>query len=122
MQIKDFLKHTIKGVLYALAITIVLVLVFSIITTKFEFSESVNNIVTVVMTCLSLVIGAIIAAKSHGSKGWMLGFAVGAIYYIALYLLALIFGESAELGMYEFYRLLMSIGAGTLAGMLGINL
>lgn len=122
MEIKNFLKHTIKGVLYALAITLVLVLVFSIVTTKFEFSESVNSIANVVMTCLSLVVGSVIAAKSHGSRGWMIGFAVGIVYYIALYLVALIFGESAKLGMYDFYRFLMSIGAGTLAGMLGINL
>lgn len=122
MQIKDFLKNTIKGVLYALCITIVLVLIFSIATTRVEFTDTVERICFVTMTCLALVIGAVIAAKSHGSKGWMLGLAVGTIYYIAVYLLAMLFGESGKLTIYEFYRLLMAMGTGTLAGMLGINL
>lgn len=122
MQIKDFFKNAIKGVLYALAIAIVLALIFSIVMAKVDFSEAVLNVIYVVISCVALVIGAIVAAKSHESKGWMIGLAVGTIYYIALYLIGIVFGGGAHFGMYEFYRLLMSIGAGTLAGMIGINL
>jgi len=122
MQVKELFKNVIKGVLYALAIAIVLSLILAIIMSKFDFSEYVLNIIYVVISCVSLVIGSIVAAKSHGSKGWILGFTVGIIYYIALYLIGIILGGDPHFGMYEFYRLLMSLGVGTLAGMLGINL
>ncbi|MBU3106472.1 TIGR04086 family membrane protein [Clostridium gasigenes] len=122
MEIKDFSKNTIKGVLYALVISIVFNLIFSIVMTKVDFSETVLNVIYVVISCVALVIGAVVAAKSQGSKGWMIGLAVGTIYYIALYLIYILFGGEAHLGIYEFYRFLMSIGVGTLAGMLGINL
>lgn len=122
MEIKDFSKNIIKGTIFSVVIAVVLTLIFSIVMTQVDLSENTISIVYVVITCLALVIGAIVAAKSHGSKGWMVGFAVGTIYYISLYLIGILFGGEANLGVYELYRLLMSIGVGTLAGMLGINL
>lgn len=122
MQIKDLFKSVIKGVLYALVIAIILSLILAMIMSKVDFSEPVLNVIYVVISCVSLVIGAIISVKSYGSKGWILGFTVGIIYYIALYLIGIILGGDPHFGMYEFYRLLMSIGVGTLAGMIGINL
>lgn len=122
MQIKDLFKSVIKGVLYSLVIAIILSLILAMIMSKVDFSEPVLNVIYVVISCVSLVIGAIISVKSYGSKGWILGFTVGIIYYIALYLIGIILGGDPHFGMYEFYRLLMSIGVGTLAGMIGINL
>ena len=122
MQIKDLFKSVIKGVLYSLVIAIILSLILAMIMSRVDFSEPVLNVIYVVISCVSLVIGAIISVKSYGSKGWILGFTVGIIYYIALYLIGIILGGDPHFGMYEFYRLLMSIGVGTLAGMIGINL
>lgn len=122
MQIKDFIKHVIKGALCSIIIAVILELIMAIVMTKFDLSQSVLNVSSVVVTCLSLVIGAVIAAKAHGNKGWMVGFAVGLIYYIAVYSVGIIFGADASLGMNELYRFIMAIGVGTLAGMIGINL
>lgn len=122
MQINIFFKNVIKGVLYALAMAITLSLILAIVMSKFDFSTSVLNVIYVIISCLSLVVGAIISVKSHGSKGWILGFLVGIIYYISLYLIGIILGGDSHFGMYEFYRMVMSIGVGTLAGMIGINL
>lgn len=122
MQIKDFFKNVTKGVICAVIIAIGFSLILAVVMTKVSFSQNVLNITYVVTSCIALVIGSIVAAKSHGSKGWILGFAVGTIYYIALYLFGIFLGGDSHLGMYEFYRFIMSIGVGTLAGMIGINL
>ena len=122
MQIKIFFKNVIKGVLYALSMAIILSLILAVVMSKIDFNESVLNVIYVIISCSSLVIGAIVSVKLHGSRGWILGLLVGIIYYIALYLIGIILGGDAHFSMYEFYRLLMSIGVGTLAGMLGINL
>lgn len=122
MEIKDFLKNVIKGVILSLLIAIVLTLIFSVVMTSVDLSETVLSVSYVVITCLALVIGSVVAAKLQGSRGWVVGFVVGAIYYISLYLIAVLFGDGSTLTVYELYRFLMAIGVGTLAGMLGINL
>lgn len=122
MEWKSYFRSILKGVVGALIITILITSILSLIMTKVTFSEGVFNIIHVVISCVALVIGSIMGAKAHGSKGWLVGLGVGIIFYIALYIIGVICGAEAGLAMYDLIKFSLCVLIGTLSGMLGINL
>lgn len=122
MEWSNYFKSVVKGVIWALGITIIAAIIFSFAMNSIVIGEKVFNIIYVVISCLALVIGSIIAVKSYGSKGWIIGLAVGCIFYIALYLIGVIFGAEVTLTIYDFIKFLLCIFIGLFSGMLGINL
>ena len=122
MEWISYFKSVVKGLLWALVITIVVTIIFSFIMNTVAIEEKIFNIIYVVISCLALVLGSVIAVKSYGSKGWFVGLAVGCIFYIALYLIGILFGAEATLTIYDFIKFALCIFIGLLSGMLGINL
>ncbi|GAB6170474.1 TIGR04086 family membrane protein [Clostridium carnis] len=122
MEWKNYFKCVLKGVLWSLIVTFLVTALFSIIMNSMTIGDGLFNVIYVVISCVSLVIGSIIAAKSHGSKGWIVGLAVGVVFYISLYLIGVICGAETTLGMYDLIKFGLCILIGTLSGMLGINL
>ena len=70
----------------------------------------------------ALLIGTIVAVKTYGSKGWIIGLSVGCIFYISLYLIGILFGAEATLTGYDFIKFVLCILIGAFSGMLGVNL
>lgn len=122
MEWKNYFRSVLKGVIWALGITIFATIIFSFAMNSIVIGEKVFNIIYVVISCLALVIGSLIAVKSYGSKGWIIGLAVGCIFYIALYLIGIMFGAEVTLTIYDFVKFLLCIFIGLFSGMLGINL
>lgn len=122
MEWISYFKSVVKGLLWALVITIIVTIIFSFVMNTVSIEEKVFNIIYVVISCLALVLGSVIAVKSYGSKGWIVGLAVGCIFYIALYFIGILFGAEATLTMYDFIKFALCIFIGLLSGMLGINL
>lgn len=117
-----YFKSVLRGLIWALIVTAITTIIFSFVMNRAPIEEKVFNIIYVVITCLALVLGSIIAVKSYGSKGWLVGLAVGCIFYITLYILGVIFGAEATLTIYDFIKFALCIFIGLLSGMLGINL
>lgn len=117
-----YFKSVLKGLLWAILITIVATIIFSFVMNKVPIEENIFNIIYVVISCLALVLGSVIAVKSYGSKGWVVGLAVGCIFYISLYFVGILFGAEATLTFYDFIKFALCIFIGLLSGMLGINL
>lgn len=122
MEYKNYFKSVFKGLAWAIGITFIITIIFSIIMNNMVIEEKIFNIIYVVISSLALVIGSIIAVKSYGSKGWVVGLAVGLIFYISLYLIGIIFGAEASLTSYDFLKFILCTFIGLLSGMLGINL
>ncbi|MBD7915012.1 TIGR04086 family membrane protein [Clostridium sp. Sa3CUN1] len=122
MEWISYFKSVLKGLVWALVITIVATIIFSFVMNKFPIGEKIFNIIYVVISCLALVLGSVVAVKSYGSKGWIVGLAVGCIFYIVLYFIGIIFGAEATLTIYDFIKFTLCIFIGLLSGMLGINL
>ena len=122
MEWKSYFNNVFKGVIGAISITILLTAVFSLIMTFVDFSDAVFSGIYVGITSVSLILGTIIASKLQGHIGWLVGLAVGVLFYIALYGIGVFFGAEATLGIYDLIKFLLCIVVGILSGMLGINL
>lgn len=122
MEIKEYITNVLKGLVGAVAVTILLTAIFSLLVSFVDFSPSVFSGVFVVITSLGLIFGTIVAAKLHKKKGWMVGLAVGILFYIALYVTGVSFGAEPTLGWYDLIKFSLCVLVGLLSGMLGINL
>ena len=122
MELKQYFTNVTKGVIGALSVTLILTALMSLMMVFFDFSETVISIGHVITTSIGVIFGTIIASKLHGHKGWLVGLAVGVFFYIALYLLGIIFGAEAIFNLHVLLKFGLCTLAGLLSGMLGINL
>ena len=100
------------GVLRASVLTILFVLIYSLITSFLTPSDTVTSVVLVIATLLSVAYGSVFAALKIGSKGWLVGLLV-AFFYI---------GRELSFQTRDIVRLILALVAGSLSGMLGVNL
>ncbi len=111
-----------EGVFRAAILTLIILVIYSIITTYLPASMKVTSVFYIVITLLSVLYGSVFAAKKAGEKGWLMGLMVAVTYMLVLYLVKVCGGGSAAIGMREVIRTALALGIGTLSGMLGINL
>ena len=111
-----------EGVFRAAILTLIVLVIYTIITTYLPANMKVTSVFYIVITLVSVLYGAVFAAKKAGEKGWLMGILVGATYMLILYLVKIFGGGSAAIGMREIVRTALALGIGALSGMLGINL
>ncbi len=122
MELKEYVYNSLKGVIASIAVTVILTAIFSLIMCFVEISSSTFSGIYVGLTSIALIFGSILSAKLQGSKGWLVGIAVGVLYYIALYGIGILFGAEATLGNLDLIKFLLCIFVGMLSGMLGMNI
>lgn len=110
------------GVLRATILTILFVLIYSLITSFLDPSDTVTSVFLVIATLTSVVYGAIYAALKTGSKGWLVGLLVAFFYMLLIFLVSIAFGRELSFQTRDIVRLFLALGAGSLSGMLGVNL
>ncbi|WP_298843902.1 TIGR04086 family membrane protein [Clostridium sp.] len=111
-----------EGVFRASILTLIILVIYSIVTTVLPTSMKVTSVFYIVITLVSVLYGSIFAAKKAGEKGWLMGIMVATVYMLVLYLVKVFGGGSAAIGTREIVRTSLALGIGTLSGMLGINL
>lgn len=111
-----------EGVLRGFIITVVLLLIFAVIMTFTEVNEAISSLFYLVTTLLSIMYGSIYAVKKIKRKGWLVGIVVALLYLLVLYVVSVISGNSAVIGVNRLMRFSLAILVGTLSGMIGINL
>lgn len=105
----------------AFLISLVLLLAISIILTYTNVSESIITVSVIVISALSILIGSIISALNINKNGIVNGALVGAIYMITIYLLSSIFVSGFEMNMQSAIMIIVSIFAGMIGGIIGVN-
>ena len=111
-----------EGVFRASILTLIVLVIYSIITTYLPASMKGTSVFYIVITLGSVLYGSVFAAKKAGEKGWLMGIIVAATYMLVLYLVKVFGGGNAAIGMREIIRTALALGIGALSGMLGINL
>jgi len=111
-----------EGVFRAAILTLIILVIYSIITTYVPASMKVTSVFYIVITLVSVLYGSVFAAKKAGEKGWLMGLLVAVTYMLVLYLVKVVGGGSTDIGMREVTRTALALGIGALSGMLGINL
>ncbi len=111
-----------EGAFRAGILTLIVLVIYSVITSYLPANMKVTSVFYIVITLISVLYGAIFAAKKAGEKGWLMGLLVAATYMLVLYLVKVFGGGSTAIGMREVVRTALALGIGALSGMLGINL
>lgn len=122
MELKDYFRNVLKGVVGAISVTILLTAILSLVMTFVDINSSMFSAIYVFITSIAVIFGTILAAKLYGKKGWLVGLSVGVLFYISLYAIGVLLGEKATLGVDVLIKFSLCILVGTLSGMLGINL
>lgn len=116
------IKYLLKGVLVAFIITLLALLFFSLMLRFTSLRESKLTTLNNITMILSVAIGSFYTAVKIREKGWLNGAIVGALYYLIIILLNIVFLRPDTSNMYLFIKLLISMVAGFIGGMIGINL
>ena len=111
-----------EGVLRGFFLTLAILIVYAVIAHFIEVTEYITSIIIIITTLLSVVLGAVYASSKTGKKGWLNGMLVAVIYFLILYLVAILSqSREAALTAKDLIRFVLCIIVGVLSGMLGIN-
>lgn len=112
-----------KGILRAVILTIIMLVIYAIFMSFVDTSEKTNSVVYLVISCLSIVYGAMFASKSIGKRGYIVGSMVAFIYMIIVTLIFLMGNDkNAVFNIITLYKFIIAMAIGALSGMLGINI
>lgn len=119
---RSFVKSVLKGWIGAVLLTFMLMLILSLAMIKFELNDNIYSIIFTVITVVSLVIGAVLAARNNGERGWLTDGIVGLLFFVFIFVFSSVINGSFAFDITQIYKLIGCFGVGTIAGILGINL
>jgi len=108
------IRRIIKGSIISIVITIVLLVVYSVILTYTNVSESTIPMVTLIITGVSILIGSQIAATHIKRNGLVTGMAIGGIYILTIYLLSSIISGNFGMSFFSIIMIIISVITGAL--------
>ncbi|AKN32479.1 membrane protein [Clostridium carboxidivorans P7] len=111
-----------EGVLRGFIITVVLLLIFAVIMTFTEISETVSSTFYLLTTLLSIIYGTIYAVRKTNSRGFLVGIMVTLLYLMVIYVVSVISGNSAVIGYNRIARFLLALVVGAASGIVARNL
>ncbi|GKX66034.1 TIGR04086 family membrane protein [Inconstantimicrobium mannanitabidum] len=121
MEHRGIMVNIFKGLLRSILITLIGVFILSLIMMVKDVNLKALGIAWVIITCISIFVGAIYSAKKNQERGWLVGLILGLLYYIILFIFTMILKEKVSFVLYDFYRLIIALAVGFFSGMLGIN-
>ena len=120
-EVKKNLVRIIKGSIFAIATSAVLLLIFSVLLCYTNLLENTILPVILVITGVSILIGSMISTRKIRKNGILNGGMVGAIYIITLYLTSSLFLAGFNLTFNSFIMLIIGIITGIIGGIIGVN-
>lgn len=122
MDESNFLKSTLKGVVIAILSTLMLLIILAITMTIVTLNDKLYDFLYFGLMILSLVVGTVVASRSNGAKGWLIGLAVGALFFVFTYMLTSIVVGEFKFDLTQMYKLVGNLFIGSIAGILGVNM
>ena len=115
----DF-KKIVKGVLLSLAISIFLTLLLSVVVFFADLSDRTVSTLILLVSALSVFLGAIILSKNIASRGLLNGLLLAILYFLVLFAVSSLSGDVA-IDRNNILRFISVLAGGMLGGILGIN-
>ena len=110
-----------KGAIFAYSLTAVVFVVYGLLLTYTETTEKNIQIVVMITTVISVLIGRIIASKGVDSKGLFFGMLVGVVYALIMIMVGLCILPVMKITSKMIMIIVLSISAGGIGGIIGIN-
>lgn len=120
-EFKKNLVRIIKGSIFSIIISAILLLIFAVLLSYTNLSENTMLPVTLVVTGVSILIGSMISTRKIRKNGILNGGMVGVIYIITLYLISSLFLAGFNLTFNSFIMLIIGIITGMIGGIIGVN-
>lgn len=110
-----------KGLMISFLMTLISLFIFSIILTYTNISESVIPTAIIVLTFISILIGAIISMKKTSKNGLVNGAIIGGTYVILLYIISSSLNTGFALNGYTIGMIVAGIISGIIGGIIAVN-
>lgn len=111
-----------KGVAISYIFTFISFLIFAILLSTTNISDTYIPGVICIISIMSILIGSANCTKKANSQGLVWGSIVGLIYSTILYLISSLLFVGFSMNLYSFYLIALSILFGAIGGIVGINL
>ena len=111
----------LKGVGIAFIVTLIALVIFSLVLTYTNVSESVINPVIMIITGISILIGSSIGNSKIKKNGLLNGALIGACYFIIIYLISSLLNWKFMLDLQSIVMIAIGIFFGILGGIIGVN-
>ncbi len=121
----NFLYHGInilKSIAFAFVLSVVLLLVVTLLLTFTPIKEDALPIFSTAIMIISIASGSIYMAFKAEEKGWLNGGIVGILYFLILLLANYLFIKPFVLDIYTLAKFFVSLAAGVIGGMIGVNI
>ncbi len=120
---KNFhIGFVLKGLILGFLFSLICFLILSIILSLSNVSENFIKPASYIIMILSIVLGSVYASRKVEKNGWLYGAITGLLYIIILIIINIITSNTFSLQQIMVSRILMGLIAGTIGGILGINL
>lgn len=112
----------IKGSVFSILITLILLFIYAILLTSTNIPESTMSVVVITITGISILIGSSISSFKIKKRGIVNGGLVGLIYIITIYLISSIAFIGFSMNITSIVMLIVAIVTGMIGGIIGVNL
>ncbi len=112
----------IKGSVFSILITLILLFIYAILLTSTNIPESTMSVVVITITGISILIGSSISSFKIKKRGIVNGGLVGLIYIITIYLISSIALMGFSMNITSIIMLIVAIVIGMIGGIIGVNL
>lgn len=112
-----------QGFLRAIMVTLMFLMIYTMFVsfTKIDIPDKTYGVIFMAITLVSVLYGAGYASKKVEENGWLVGMIIGTLYILFIYLISMASMGKFTFCMSDLMRILLCVFAGTLSGMLGIN-
>lgn len=121
MKKNKFIKHIIIGSISSIIITVILLLVYAIILANTNIKEDSINLVIIIITGISILIGSSIAGANLKKKGAIIGLSIGSVYFISTFILSSIIFQELLINTKTIIIVVSECLIGAIGGIIGIN-
>jgi len=111
-----------RGLIRGYIISLLLFLIVAVLITYTNIGENVIPLITSIIMIVGIVFAAIYASINLRSKGWLHGGIIGLVFILILIALSKIFIANYSVDRIALYKIGLSMGAGIIGGMLGVNI
>lgn len=119
---KAFAFGFLRGVLVAVAFTLISFALFACILAYSALSEGSIPVIAMVVETIGAVLSGYFTARRNGSHGFLSGIVAGIGYFLLIWCIAALASSTFYVGAHLWFMLLFYVVGGAVGGVLGVNL
>lgn len=111
----------LKGILISYCLTLAVFIIYALLITYTNISESFIPVLSLITTALSCIISGFLTAKTAKSRGLLWGVAAGGLYMLIMFTLGYTTIPTYQLNQKFAISLCLALAGGGIGGIIGVN-